>query len=328
MDALLLDVWFFLLGFILLVYLVLDGFTLGVGILSLSYRDENQRSLLMGSIGAVWHAGQTWLVVLGGLLFGAFPPAYGLMLSALYLPVILMLFGLIFRAVSLEFREEAQSKRIWSLAFGASSLLAALAQGLVLGGLLNGLPVADGQFTGSVWDWLQPFPILTALGLVCGYLLLGSTYLILKTGGEIQRRSYLQARMAAVLVALALALLGSWGLLTLPFLRPGWRGWQLVLAAAFFLLMAGLLRSLTQRREQAPLLWSAGIFLVGFIALAACLYPYIIPPDMTIAGAAAPPLTLKIMLAVMAPLLPVMLIYNGYQHLVFRGKTREGGYGY
>ena len=328
MTALLPDIWFFLLGFILLIYVILDGFDLGVGIISLGYRDENQRSLLMGSIGSVWHANQTWLVVLGGLLFGAFPLAYGLVLSALYIPVVLMLFGLIFRAVSLEFRVEAQYQRPWSLAFGWSSLLAALAQGLVLGSVLNGLQVEGNRFAGSVWDWLQPLPVLAAGGLVCGYLLLGATYLVLKTEGEIQRRSYLQARSAAVLTLLYLLVLGFWGFFRVPHLRPGWLGWPLLLAAIFILLSVGLLYSLKQRRELAPFLWSAAIFLVGFAGLAAGLYPCILPPGMTIAGAAAGTLTLKIMLIVVGPLLPVMLIYNGYQHLVFRGKTREGGYGY
>ena len=328
MDALLPNIWFFLLGLILLIYVVLDGFDLGVGILSLFCGDEEQRSILMGSLGPVWHANQTWLVVLGGLLFGAFPLAYGLILSALYIPTILLLVGFIFRAVSLEFREEAPNQRPWSLAFGWGSLLAALAQGLVLGGLLSGLKLQGDRFAGSVWDWLQPFPSLVALGLVCGYALLGAAYLILKTEGEIQARSYRQARAAAVLVALALALVGSWGLLTLPHLRPGWRGWPLLFAAVFLLLILGLLRSLGQRREQAPFLWSTAIFGVAFAGLAASLYPFLIPPAVTIAEAAAEPLTLKIMLVVMGLLLPVMLIYNAYQFRVFRGKTREGGYGY
>jgi len=266
--------------------------------------------------------------VLGGLLFGAFPLAYGLILSALYIPIFLMLVGLILRAVSLEFREEAQSKKSWSLACGWGSLLAAMAQGLVLGTLLNGLKMEGHSFAGSVWDWLQPFPILVAVGLVCGYVLLGATYLILKTEGESQRRSYRQARGAAVLVLLAMLVLGFWALLRIPHLTPGWLGWPLLYILVFILLIAGLLRSLQQSRELAPFLWSAAIFLVAGGGLAASLYPYLIPPGVTIAAAAAPPLTLKVMLAVVGLLLPVMLVYNAYLHRVFRGKTPEGGYGY
>lgn len=327
MSAALPDIWFFLLGFILVLYVILDGFDLGVGILSLSSRDEEDRSLVLGSIGPVWHASQTWLVVLGGLLFGAFPLAYGLILSALYIPVYLMLFGLILRAVSLEFREEASKKKPWSLACGGSSLLAATAQGLVLGSLLQGLKIDGHTFAGNVWDWLQPFPILAAVGLVCGYGLLGATYLICKTEGDRQRRSYRQARGAAVLVLAAMLILGLWARLRLPHLTPG-RLWPLVYLLVFIALIAGLLRSLQQRREQAPFLWSLAVFLLAGAGLAASLYPYIIPPAVTIAAAAAPPLTLTIMLAVMGLLLPVMLIYNAYLHRVFRGKTREGGYGY
>jgi len=326
-NASLPDIWFFLLGLILLLYVVLDGLDLGVGILSLGYRDEEPRSLLLGSIGAVWHANQTWLVVLGGLLFGAFPLAYGLIFSALYIPVFLMLLGLILRAVSLEFRAEALDKKPWSLACGWGSLLAGAAQGLVLGGLLSGLKIEGDRFTGSVWDWLQPFPLLVAAGLVCGYMLLGATYLILRTAGEIQRRSYRQARAAAVLVLLAMLVLGFWALLKLPHLAPGWRGWPVLFMMLFILLLAGLLRSLQKRREQAPFLWSAASFLVAGSGLAASLYPCIIPPGVTIAAAAAPPLILKIMLLVMGLLLPVMLVYNAYLHRVFGGKTREGGYG-
>jgi cytochrome d ubiquinol oxidase subunit II len=328
MDALLPHIWFFLLGLILLLYVVLDGFDLGVGILSLGYGDEDQRSLILGSIGPVWHANLTWLVVLGGLLFGAFPLAYGLILSALYIPIFLMLVGLILRAVSLEFRVEAQDQKAWSLVCGWGSLLAAAAQGLVLGGLLNGLKITGQNFGGGVWDWLQPFPILVAAGLVCGYGLLGATYLICKTEGEIQGRSYRQARVAAVLVLLAMLVLGFWAFLKLPQLTPGWLGWSLLYLLVFILLIAGLLHSLQQSQELAPFLWSTAVFLVAGGGLAASLYPCIILPGVTIAAAAAPGLTLKIMLVVVGLLLPVMLIYNAYLHRVFRGKSREGDYGY
>lgn len=328
MDALLPDIWFFLLGLILFIYVLLDGLALGVGILSLGYRDEDQRSLLLGSIAPVWHAGQTWLIVLAGLLFGAFPLAYGLIFSALYLPVFLMLLGLIFRAVSLEFREEARSPKAWSLACGWGSLLAALAQGLVLGSLLSGLSAAGESFTGSVWDWLQPFPVLAAGGLVFGYALLGAAYLVLKTAGDIQRRSLRQARGAAVVALSALLILSAAAYFRFPHLQPARLWVPLLFAAIFIFITAGLLQSLGKRREQAPFLWSAALFLAGFAALAAGLYPHIVPPGVTINGAAAPGLTLKIMLAVMAPLLPVILVYNAYQHWVFRGKTKGGGYGY
>ena len=161
---------------------------LGIGILTLFCRDEGRRAAMLNSIGPVWHANLTWLVVLGGLLFGAFPLAYGLILSALYIPLVLMLWGLIFRGVSLDFRGEARSKRPWNLGFGLGSLLAALAQGFILGALVSGFKVEGRAFAGGVWDWLNPLAALVALGVLCAYLLLGATYLILKTEGEVGKR--------------------------------------------------------------------------------------------------------------------------------------------
>jgi cytochrome d ubiquinol oxidase subunit II len=173
MELILPDLWFALIGFILFVALVADGFDLGVGILSLFTRDEPRRTLLMGSIGPVWHANLTWLVVLGGVFFGAFPVAYGVMFAALYLPVFVMIIALAFRGVSFDFREEARDKGPWNLAFGLGSLAAALAQGFAVGGFLGGLHLAGDRFGGSVWDWLNPFAALVALGLVWGYVLPG-----------------------------------------------------------------------------------------------------------------------------------------------------------
>ena len=175
MELSLPDLWFALVGFMLFLAVVSDGFDLGVGILSLLTRDERRRSVLMGSIGPVWHANLTWLVVLGGVFFGAFPVAYGVIFSALYLPVFVMIIALAFRGVSFDFREEAQDQGPWNLAFGLGSLAAALAQGFAVGGFLSGLNLAGDRFAGGVWDWLNPFAALVALGLLCGYVLLGAT---------------------------------------------------------------------------------------------------------------------------------------------------------
>ena len=188
MELSLPDLWFALVGFMLFLAVVSDGFDLGVGILSLLTRDERRRSILMGSIGPVWHANLTWLVVLGGVFFGAFPVAYGVIFSALYIPVFVMIIALAFRGVSFDFREEAQDQGPWNLAFGLGSLAAALAQGFAVGGFLGGLNLAGDRFVGGVWDWLNPFAALVALGLLCGYVLLGATYLIVKTEGDLQQR--------------------------------------------------------------------------------------------------------------------------------------------
>ncbi|NET74235.1 MAG: cytochrome d ubiquinol oxidase subunit II, partial [Sphaerospermopsis sp. SIO1G2] len=187
MDALLHflpQVWFVILGLFLFLYVLLDGFDLGVGILSLTSSNEQRRSLLMTSLGNIWDANETWLVLMAGALFGAFPLAYGTILSALYLPLMVMVVGLILRAVSFEFREHSDNKRFWNFSFGVGSFIAALFQGFALGGVLAGIKVdTDGHFIGGIWDWLTWQSLLTALTLVQGYVLIGSTYLILKTEG-------------------------------------------------------------------------------------------------------------------------------------------------
>jgi cytochrome d ubiquinol oxidase subunit II len=320
------DVWFALLGFILFLALVLDGFDLGVGLISLWVREEGQRAVLLGAIAPVWHANLTWLVVLGGLLFGAFPLAYGVILSALYIPVILMLLGLIVRGVALEFRTEARRQGAWTLAFGLGSLVAALALGLVVGGFLGGFAIQDRHFAGSPWDWLNPFAALVALALTVGYVLLGAAYLIVKTEGDLQRHCYRYA-LAAAWSFLVLALgVGLWAIFKDPFLARKWFVWPgfglttfpTALAVVSFVMV---ILSLLRLKETAPFYWTLLIFALTFFATAASLHPYVIPPAIPAAEAAAPALTLTVMLVVVGLLLPVMLAYNGYQYLVFRGKA-------
>ena len=289
------DAWYGLLGLIMFLALALDGFDLGIGILTLFCRDEAQRSTMMNSIGPVWHANLTWLVVLGGLLFGAFPLVYGMVLAALYIPLSLMLLGLIFRGVSFDFREEARHKRPWNLGFGLGSLTAALAQGFIVGGYLSGFQVQGREFTGGVWDWLSPLSALVALGLLCAYLLLGATYLILKTDGEVQANAYRWAQVAAWALLIVAVGVGLWGVVKHPFLARGWFVWPTLWLTSFpiliaFLSFVRLLSSLWKPGDKAPFAWSLALFFFAFLALAASLHPYVIPPAVTIAEAAAPPL--------------------------------------
>jgi len=332
MEVILADAWFALLAFILFLAVVLDGFDLGVGIISLFARDENRRAVLMRSIGPVWHANLTWLVVLGGLLFGAFPLAYGVILSALYIPIVIMLFGLIFRGVSFDFRAEARRQGPWNLAFGWGSLVAALAQGFAVGGFLSGFRVQGGRFVGSVWDWLNPCAALLALALVSGYLLLGACYLIMKTEGEIQHDGYRYARVGAWSLLLLAVGVGLWAVFKYPFLARKWFVWPGFWLTTFPTALAAwslvmLMVSLLKLQEKMPFFWSLLFFALAFFAVAASLHPYVVPPAITAQAAAAPVLTLGVMVVVVGVLVPVMLIYNGYQYLVFRGKTAAGGYG-
>lgn len=324
------NIWFFIIGLLLVLYVVLDGFDLGVGILSLFSCDEDRRGVMMASLGSVWDANETWLVVLGGALFGAFPLVYGVALYALYIPVMLMIFGLIFRGVAFEFHEHAVHKTPWGVAFGAGSLIAAVSQGLILGAVIGGIQVEDLRFTGGVWDWLQPFSLLVAIGVVFGYGLLGATFLIIKTHGEIQQRSFVRARFCAwVMFGVAVVVTVLTPLLhvhiaekwfSLPeffYIAP----LPLGAIVAFWL----LIHSLNKGHEHAPFVYSLIVFLCSFAGLGASLYPYLLPPTVNIAIAAASPKTQVFMLTGIGMLLPIMLIYNGYQYYVFRGKLAQHG---
>lgn len=323
-------VWYGVLGLFLVLYVVLDGFTLGVGILSLITRNGGQRETMMGSLESVWDANETWLVVFAGALFGAFPQAYAIILHGLYIPVMIMLFALIFRGVAFEYRQQS---RYWRLAFGGGSLLAAVAQGFALGALLSGIPLKYGVVTGGIWHWLTPFAALTAAGVVSGYALLGASYLVMKTVGALQTRSARLARAAAWLTMLVGAGVSLWTPLRFEYVFQRWFGWPgalylapLPIAAALCFVL--LLRALRRHDEYAPFLLSIGIFVTSFGGLAVTFYPYLIPTDLTIWHAAASHQTLAFMLFGIGILIPVMLIYNAYQYRVFRGKVHAGKHDY
>lgn len=329
--SLLTNIWFGLLGVILALYVLLDGFTLGVGMLSLFSPTEERRGILMATLGSVWDANETWLVLLGGALFGAFPIAYSVLLQALYIPVSLMLGGLILRGAAFEFREHARNKHFWNLAFGLGSLVTALSQGLALGTVLQGIPVQGTSFAGSAWIWLKPFPFIVACGVISGYALLGATYLVLRTGAPIQPRARLAARFAALFTLAAAATVTIWT----PFIYPQVAAKWFSVPAIYYIaplpltaLLAFLMlwRALARNQEGMPFVWTVVIFMASFTGLAASLHPYIVPPALTLAAAAASPMTLIFMLTGIGMLLPVMMIYNGYQYLVFRGKVHTPGY--
>jgi cytochrome d ubiquinol oxidase subunit II len=327
------QVWFGILALFLFLYVMLDGFDLGVGILSLTSSNEERRGILMTSLSNVWDANETWLVLMGGGLFGAFPLAYSTILNALYIPITVMVFGLIFRAVAFEFREEAKRKFIWNLSFAVGSFLASLGQGFALGAVLKGIKVDQaGHFIGTTWDWLSWQSVLVALTLIQGYVLIGSTYLVWKTEGELQATHYRTAKIAAFTTLIGAILIT----ITTPVLYENARARlfqqpQIYIFALIpvlgVLLIWQLLRSLNQKQERAPFLWTILLFLLTFIGLALVIFPYIIPSQITIYQAAADPSALVIMIIFIGALIPVMLFYNIYQYLVFRGKVTGGHYG-
>jgi len=320
-------VWFVILALFLLLYVILDGFDLGVGILSLTSPGESQRTILMTSLGNVWDANETWLVLMGGALFGAFPLAYGTILEALYGPIYLMILGLILRAVAFEFRENATTKRPWNLMFGIGSVLAAASQGICLGTVLSGIPTdATGHFTGSAWIWVNPSSLLVALTLIQGYVLIGSTYLIRKTSGELQQLHVRTARLAAA-TTLAGALLIT---VTAPFasdtLRqrlfdPAFLPFFVVLPLLGVVLIVQLYRSLAMQQEVWPFVYTVLLFILSVLGLGVMVFPAVIPPSVTIFQASSSVSSMVFMLTFIGVLIPIMLFYNIYNYIAFRGKV-------
>lgn len=320
------QVWFFILGLFLFLYVLLDGFDLGVGILSLTASSESRRSILMTSLGNVWDANETWLILMGGSLFGAFPLAYATILNALYIPAVIMVVGLILRAVSFEFRENAENKLVWNIAFGVGSFIAALGQGFALGTVFEGIKVdSAGHFAGGIWDWLTWRSIIVALTLIQGYVLIGSTYLILKTTGELQKTYYKTATIATW-TTLAGAIFIT---VTTPALSEQMRAHIFSEPMIYIfesipllgiLLVYLLLRSLRNREEVTPIIWTFLLFSLSFIGLGLIIFPNIIPPSITIYQAAAAPSSLVFMLTFIGFLIPIVLAYNIYNYFVFRGK--------
>jgi cytochrome d ubiquinol oxidase subunit II len=321
------DIWFVLLGLMLVLYVVLDGFDLGIGVLSLAADNEDQRGHMMSSIHGVWDANETWLVVLAGALFGAFPLAYGVLLHALYIPLLGMLIGLILRSIAFEFYGHSQHKQIWGWSFAGGSLLAALSQGFALGMLIHGIPVNTQQrFVGGPWDWLSPFSLLVGCGVTCGYGLLGATYLFMKTEGRLQQYSRRWVYYAGWPMMAIAAVITLWTPFLSEPIRQNWLEmfpWLGLLPVAGLAAFILLLQALKRDHEQAPFYWACVIFLVSFSGLALSLHPYIVPPALIAQQAAASLHTLVFMLTGVGMLLPVMMIYNGYQYLVFRGKVQK-----
>ncbi|MFE4107280.1 cytochrome d ubiquinol oxidase subunit II [Almyronema epifaneia] len=327
------QVWFGILALFLFLYVMLDGFDLGVGILSLTASSEERRSVLMTSLSNVWDANETWLILMGGSLFGAFPLAYGTILNALYIPIFIMLFGIIFRAVAFEFREQSNRKFFWNTAFGVGSFVVALGQGFALGGVLAGIPVdGTGHFVGSTWEWLNLPSVLVALTLIQGYVLIGSTYLVWKTEGELQQTHYRTAKLAAITTLIGAILITIATPIFYEYARTRlFQTPQIYIFAVIpllgVLLITLLLRSLNRHEERWPFVWTILLFLLTFVGLALVVFPYIIPTQITIYQAAADPSALVFMLIFIGGLIPVMLFYNLYQYIVFQGKVTGGSYG-
>ncbi|WP_126172540.1 cytochrome d ubiquinol oxidase subunit II [Altericroceibacterium xinjiangense] len=325
-------VWAFIIAFAVFAYVVMDGFDLGIGILFPSFAHGEERDKAMNSIAPVWDGNETWLILGGGGLLAAFPLAYAVILPATYPLIIAMLLGLIFRGVAFEFRwRDERHRPFWDLAFSGGSLVAALAQGMTLGALLQGIEVADRAYAGSWWDWLTPYTLLTGLGVVAGYAMLGACWLIWKTSGSGQDHAYRMAFWAAIATLVLLVAVSLYTpLLEEQYFRRWFEMPNVLFAAQVPLLTAvlafALFRSLVKRRQGAPFLLALGIFLLGMAGLGVSMWPYVVPRALTIWDAAAPESSQIFMLIGVAITMPLILAYTAWAYWVFRGKVGDEGY--
>ena len=323
-------VWAFIIAFAVFVYVVMDGFDLGLGILFPLFPVKANRDVIMNTVAPVWDGNETWLVLGGGGMMAAFPLAYAVLMPAIYTPIIVMLIGLIFRGVAFEFRWRVRGERnLWDIAFAGGSWLAALAQGIALGAILQGIHVEGRQYAGGWWDWLTPFSILTGLALAVGYALLGATWLVLKTEGELRDRAY---RLSWFLLFAMLGAIGAVSIAT-PFLNieyaERWFTWPNILLTApvpiaVACVAALLLRSLINRQDTPPFFLSLALFALSYAGLGISMYPYIVPQSITIWQAASPENSQLFMLVGVAILIPLILAYTGWAYWVFRGKVKAG----
>lgn len=319
-------IWAGIIAFAVLTYVLLDGFDLGVGILFPFARSHDHRDVMMNTVAPVWDGNETWLVMGGGGLFAVFPLAYAIVMPALYMPILLMLLALVFRGVAFEFRWRTERWRgVWDIAFIGGSALAAFCQGIALGALVQGIEVDGRAYGGGWWDWLTGFSLLTGVAVVLGYALLGSTWLVMKTAGQ------LQARMRSLSWPLGVATLACIGAVSLatPFLDPVYfERWfkfpSAIYSAAVPVMLAAavwrLYRGLADYSDMEPFLATLAIFVLCFIGIGISFYPNIVPPSLSIAAAAAPDESLLFTLVGAVVLVPLILAYTAYAYWVFRGK--------
>jgi cytochrome bd ubiquinol oxidase subunit II len=328
-------IWAGLLALAVFIYVLLDGFDLGIGILFPFANNDEDRDLMMTSVAPVWDGNETWLVLGGGGLFAAFPKAYAALMPSVYMPIGFMLIALIFRGVAFEFRFSSTGvlRRVWDQAFHWGSIVAAFSQGLILGAMVQGISLEDGRFAGGMFDWLTPFSFFTGCALVWGYALLGSTWLIIKTEGSLLQWARQMAKVAMIVMIICLVIVS----ITVPLLDVAaadhWGihypviDWSQLLplvpipiatAVCCWLLIQSILDKKTLYK---PFVYSIGIFALGYLGLIISFFPYLVPYSLTIEQAAAAANAQWLLLIGAVFLLPVILGYTAYVYWVFRGKV-------
>ena len=322
-------IWAAIIGIAVAMYVVLDGFDLGIGILFPFSKSEAERDQMMRSIAPFWDGNETWLVLGGVGLFVVFPRAYAVLMPAVYLPVIVMLLALVFRGVAFEFRTVSRSKTGWNFAFTIGSTLAAFSQGVILGNLIQGIAVRDGAYAGGTFDWATPFALLSGLALVAGYALLGATWLVMKTEGNVADRARAQAKLLLFAVLGFMAVVSLWTPLSIPRIAERWFSlpnfyflWPVPAVTALVAFMTW--RWLDKGRDVPPFLATIALFLLGYLGLVISSFPYLVPPSLTVWDTAAATSSQIFMLIGTLLLLPLILGYVVFIFWLFRGKVREG----
>ncbi len=326
-------IWAGLLALAIFIYVILDGFDLGIGLVFPFLKSDKCRDAAMNSVAPVWDGNETWLVLGGGGLMAAFPLAYAVVMPALYAPFIAMILALVFRGVAFEFRwRDKAHEKIWDRSFFFGSLIATFMQGIVLGAFVQGIEVDGRAYGGGWWDWLSPFTLTCGFALTAGYALLGSTWLVMKGEGYLRSQAYIIAKRMAVVTLLFMGVVSLWTPFLSPEIADRWFTFPhllfvLPVPTLVFILAAILLWGLHKQKDNIPFPASIGLFLLCFAGLGIGISPYIVPRAITIHQAAAPDSSLMFMLVGALILLPMILSYTAYSYWVFRGKVDpDAGY--
>ena len=325
-------IWAVIILFGVMMYVVMDGFDLGIGILFTAVDGKEDRDVMMNTVAPVWDGNETWLVLGGAGLLVAFPLAYSVVLTAFYLPLVLMLVGLIFRGVAFEFRFKvpAGKRRMWDKSFAGGSLVATFFQGVTLGAFLDGIPMRDGVYAGGPFDWLTPFSVFVGLGLIVAYALLGSTWLVINTEGALQGRMRRASHRLSWALLAVIAAISVWTPLEHAEIAERWFSlpnlfWFAPVPALVVAVTWQLHRSLRDESSHAmPFLLTLALIFLGYSGLGISLWPNVIPPSTSIWEAAGPPQSLGFALVGALLIIPIILMYTAWGYWVFRGKVRRG----
>lgn len=327
-------IWAAIIGLGVFIYVTLDGFDLGIGLIFPFFEEKNDRQVMLNTVAPVWDGNETFLVFGGAALYAAFPVVYSTLLPANYMPLILMLVGLIFRGAAFELRAKAKrTQQAWDLAFIGGSALAGLCQGIALGSLLQGIKIVDSHYAGGPFDWLSPFSLFCGIGVLITYATLGCGWLIMKTDGELQIKMRKLMKPLVIILIGVISIVSLWTVIGLPAVAQRWfdsgnLGWFLPVPLLVVASAWGIFRSIRLQHEAMPFLLTLAICFLGYTGLLISIWPNIVPPSLTIWAASSSHSSQLFALVGTVLVLPIILVYNAMQYRVFRGKVREGDAGY